>query len=1547
MLSNTLRSNRSNPISIASAVILALVACMTPAFAVDGDPQDRLRFDQSGIDAQVQKAVTDALMLYSENGRGAFDMITNGRSSNSDAPIPLVIRSNTLEVVAHGAGPLYVGQTALDVANTSVDQIRASLERDGAIWIEHMETNPENGQSQAKRALLHLHGDGYIFSAGYFLDDFAVQLLIEDVVVQYETYGTGAFDMITPSEPVVTDDLYPFVIDFSSWTRVADGVVPDRVGQPEGILNTAARSVDDVRAELETTGSAWVTYTFHNPATDITQLKLSWLYLHDGYVFGSGYYPPDSQVKSLVDSAIMTYEVHGTDAFGMITPDVFDRLSTQSNFVLGAATLEVLAHGRLPALVGERFGQLEMADRPLQGIMAELRNAGKAGVWVWHMDLNPATRTDQLTRTYVVLHDGYIFGASLSLPDIRLQAVIDNALYTYRNDPQNGLGIITSGALNRLDLFPAVRNETHILAHGALPFLVGPLPPHLRITTGDGGAFSNVPDGTAFWTEFAFFNANTGITQIKRGWTHFYDGYTFVGAYTIADADTQSVTDYARFIYESNSANDAWRDIITPDAPIVTDDLYPFVIDVETWIRLADGVVPGRVGQPERILDTSGRSVQDVVADLRKAGSVWLTYTFHNPATGVEQLKRTYLQLKDGLVFGSGYYILDSGVQAVVYANIVDYSTDGRDAALGTIGTIPEKPITTYAFVVDPQAGITVAQNVDPALTGSPPVTDWSAITAVLPAEIILDTITDAPGMWVNYRHTNPVTGETETKRTWLVLHDGLILGSGYYASEIPESDVKFAVSNAINIYNNNKANDAWVDIITPDQPITTDALYPFVIDAATWTRLADGVVPGRVGQPETILDTSTRSVDDVLAELNEKGSLWVAYIFHNPATGIEQLKRSYLQLHDGLVFGSGYYVLDSRVQSITHANIQEYERDGRDATVNSINMVPDVPVSTYSFVVDSVTGATLAQNVDPAIIGTATDWNSITSILPKQTVLEMLSRGTGAWISYGHVSPITGEPELKHSWLVLHDGLIFGTGYYSHDIPATDVRFVVQNAVGIYESHQDWADIITPDQPVTTDALYPFVIDAATWTRLADGVVPGRVGQPETILDTSTRSVDDVLAELNEKGSLWVAYIFHNPATGIEQLKRSYLQLHDGLVFGSGYYVLDSRVQSLAHSRVLEYERDGRDAALASINTIPPAPITTYAFAVDSITGVTLARNVDPARVGAATDWDVITSVMPESDVLDSLSRGTGAWVAYNYISPLTGKPELKHSWLVLHDGVVFGAGHYSSDIPESDVKFEVRGAIEIYENNKANDAWVDIITPDRPITTDALYPFVIDAATWTRLADGVVPGRVGQPETILDTSTRSVDDVLAELNEKGSLWVAYIFHNPATGIEQLKRSYLQLHDGLVFGSGYYVLDVAVQSLTHSRVLEYGRDGRAAVVESIKVIPEVPDSKYSFVVDSVSGTTLAQGVNSASIGDTHDWDAIALAVSVQDLLDELSRGSGAWVVYDHTSPVTGELETKRAWLVLDDGLIFGTGYYSSDIRNELVPGAFAARVCR
>lgn len=176
-----------------------------------------------------------------------------------------------------------------------------------------------------------------------------------------------------------------------------------------------------------------------------------------------------------------------------------------------------------------------------------------------------------------------------------------------------------------------------------------------------------------------------------------------------------------------------------------------------------------------------------------------MTNTFHNPATGVEQLKRTFLQLRDGIVFGSGYYILDSRVTGLAYTNVLTYNNLGSDVALARVNAVPEEPVSTYGFVVNPHNGTAMAQGVDSDLIDN--TNDWDAIVQVLSVEEILDVTGSEPGMWVSYTHTEPVTGQEEAKRTWLILNDGLIFGSGYYSSNIPESDVQFAVSNAIRTY--------------------------------------------------------------------------------------------------------------------------------------------------------------------------------------------------------------------------------------------------------------------------------------------------------------------------------------------------------------------------------------------------------------------------------------------------------------------------------------------------------------------------------------------------------------------------------------------------------------------------------------------------------------------------------------------------------------------------------------------------------------------------
>ena len=1042
-----LHTGRREPVLIAMVAVAALAGLAFPyGFAADeammsegsdavmseGDaapPLSYARYDADSIDARVQSEVVEALMLYWTEGTAAFDMIIPEEALSTDTIYPFVLDADTLETVAHGAFPDLLGVLAdtLERADSPIDGILADLERDGGTWVEYMTTNPANGLIQPKRSYLYLH-DGYIFGSGHYLTESEVKHVVEDAVRLYESKGQNAFDIITPEETLLTADLYPFIFNATTLKTVAHGAIPDRLGHiPYSILNTGDRPIEAIMADLNRDGGTWVEYVFTNPATETKQLKRSWLYLYDGYIFNSGYYIQDSRMQSLVAEALILYRADGKGAFDTITPEVADPLALQSSFVLDGKTLDVVAHGLLPDLVGTTDRHLNDSDRSLERIMAELQS--DAGVWVWYMAQNLGTQTDQLTRTYLSLYDGYIFGAGYSLPDSRVQSMADEATYTYKNDPETGFDVINSGALNRVDTYPFVRNLTHIQAHGTLPHVIGPLPEVQTARSYEDTWNEAVHGGGTVWSQYSFISPYTGTDQIKRAWLALHDGSLFSSTYSVPDADTQSVVDYAVFIYESNKENDAWIDIITPEETVITDDLYPFVINATSWTRLADGVVPDRVGKAETILDASARSVEDVLADLEANGSTWVTYPFHNPATGTEQLKRTYLQLRDGLVFGSGYYILDTQVQAIAYNQILEYGHAGRDAAFADINTVPDEPVSTYVFVADPETGTVQAQNVNPDLIGA--TSDWESINSDLPAADILERADAEGGAWASYAFTNPVTGEMESKRTWLIMHDGLVFGSGYYTTDIPETDVKFVVDSAIFTYESNKENDAWIDIITPDGRVMTDDLYPFVIDAASWTRLADGVVPDRVGKAETILDTSDRSVEGVLADLEANGSVWVTYTFHNPSTDAEQLKRTYLKMRDGLVFGSGYYILDSQVQAIAYGQILEYTNKGKAATFADINTIPDEPVSTYVFVADPETGTVQAQGVDPVLIGMS-DWDTIVSVLPVEDTLDKIRTGAGAWASYTHTNPVTGEMENKRTWLIMYDGLVFGSGYYS-----------------------------------------------------------------------------------------------------------------------------------------------------------------------------------------------------------------------------------------------------------------------------------------------------------------------------------------------------------------------------------------------------------------------------------------------------------------------------------------------------------------------------------
>lgn len=753
-------------------------------------PHAQLRFDPDSLDSRVQVAVIDAWLLYEAEGTDAFDIITPDVAVRADDIYQFVLDQATLEMVANGAYPDFAGviPDSLTSADRPLERILADLDRDRATWTEYMATNPDTGTVQLKRAWLYLH-DGYIFGAGHYLPESRVKYVVEDAVQKFEQKGTDAFDEITPKEDINNAELYPFVLNATDLSTVAHGTIPSFVGKccSDEIRTTGDRPIEVILEDLRRDGGTWVEYVFPNPDTRTEQLKRTWLYLYDEYIFGSGYYLTDSRVQSKVEEAVHLYTSNGENAFELITPETADDLATEYAFVLDSATLETVAHGAFPLRVGIEYDSLTEADKSLEQILAELRQ--NEGAWVAYMSENPDTRTEQLTRAYLSLYDGYIFGSGYYFPDSRVQSLVDEALYTYRANSETAFDVINSGDLNRPGIYPVVRNTTHILAHGTFP---GPWPlPDVQLARSYEESWAAAENGGGVaWSQYSFISKFTNTDQIKRAWLNLHDGYLFISTYSVADADTQSVVDHALFIYEANKENDAWIDIITPSDIIITDEIYAFVLDESDWSTVAHGTNPDLLGEccSYAIQETSTRPFAEVLKDLEETGRAWVTYVFLNPDTGTDQYKRTYLEVRDGLIFGAGYYILDSQVQAVAYNGVLEYDHDGRDEAFATFGVAPEEPVSTYMFIVDPDSGTVEAQNVDPDLIET---TDWEIINTLQEQSVedLLGELEIERGTWVEYEFINPETGEMEIKRTWLTMYDGLVFGSGYYASDaLPQS---------------------------------------------------------------------------------------------------------------------------------------------------------------------------------------------------------------------------------------------------------------------------------------------------------------------------------------------------------------------------------------------------------------------------------------------------------------------------------------------------------------------------------------------------------------------------------------------------------------------------------------------------------------------------------------------------------------------------------------------------------------------------------------
>lgn len=122
------------------------------------------------------------------------------------------------------------------------------------------------------------------------------------------------------------------------------------------------------------------------------------------------------------------------------------------------------------------------------------------------------------------------------------------------------------------------------------------------------------------------------------------------------------------------------------------------------------------------------------------------------------------------------------------------------------------------------------------------------------------------------------------------------------------------------------------------------------------------------------------------------------------------------------------------RQPAATQAFVREaldfYDAEGREATLRHYNSPASADGENYLFVLDEA--GLLIAHINPELLGRDVHTSFGVDVDGNRFGLLMMgATSEGLWVDYSYLNPANGFRELKHSWVVRHDGLIFGSGWY------------------------------------------------------------------------------------------------------------------------------------------------------------------------------------------------------------------------------------------------------------------------------------------------------------------------------------------------------------------------------------------------------------------------------------------------------------------------------------------------------------------------------------
>ena len=362
------------------------------------------------------------------------------------------------------------------------------------------------------------------------------------------------------------------------------------------------------------------------------------------------------------------------------------------------------------------------------------------------------------------------------------------------------------------------------------------------------------------------------------------------------------------------------------------------------------------------------------------------------------------------------------------------YESEGLEATLAHYNTSGSMDGPWYVFIFDGDDNI-IAHAPDPSLVNGP------ASNAIgpngFPAGDAVAASADEDGEWFSYTYPNPASGTIETKHSWMVRHDGLLFGSGWYERGPRKSDpaayTQSFVQQAVNLYDAVGLEDAIAYYNT--QESVDGQWYMFILDEDD-TMLAHAANPNLVNRPASaaVGPNGYPAGEAVTAVADEDGA-WFGYTFPNPASGGAETKHSWMVRHDGLTFGSGWYErgpsksdAPAYTKSIVQQALNLYDALGLDAAIEYYGSEESVDGQWYVFIVDE-NGYTIAHP-NPMFVGRDPSLRIDAAGYFYGDDLRSATE-TGKWVDYVLVNPESGEDRQKHTWVVNHDGLLFASGWY------------------------------------------------------------------------------------------------------------------------------------------------------------------------------------------------------------------------------------------------------------------------------------------------------------------------------------------------------------------------------------------------------------------------------------------------------------------------------------------------------------------------------------